>query len=247
MTNKAAGTFCGTTFPTSIKWHLQLSLSATSHALVCAYNLVPYTLHVLSQIDQCEAILMKDHPVWLALCHNDLQYGNIMVKAATLDTISVQSMDEVPSPGQHSTTLMPVATSHETPAEVPDTAITDMRRRALHHAAPQPSSSTTDAACTSVNMLSVRDEVAVTSWVTHCQPGSPPTALRASSSDATGSLLLPALACRPRGQSPERKRPEAGSPRTLVPAARQFHKTALQASGTQTGPWWLLLPSSRYM
>jgi hypothetical protein len=35
-----------------------------------------------ADLAQLEQLLGSQHPVWVALCHNDLQYGNVMVQSA---------------------------------------------------------------------------------------------------------------------------------------------------------------------
>jgi thiamine kinase-like enzyme len=39
------------------------------------------------QIDALEARLTRDHANWLGFCHNDLQCGNVMLDASSLESL----------------------------------------------------------------------------------------------------------------------------------------------------------------
>jgi Choline/ethanolamine kinase len=40
-----------------------------------------------AQIDALEARLTRDHANWLGFCHNDLQCGNVMLDASSLESL----------------------------------------------------------------------------------------------------------------------------------------------------------------
>lgn len=42
----------------------------------------------LAQIDALEARLTRDHANWLGFCHNDLQCGNVMLDAGSLQRLT---------------------------------------------------------------------------------------------------------------------------------------------------------------
>lgn len=42
-----------------------------------------------AQIDALEARLTRDHANWLGFCHNDLQCGNVMLDASSLESLRV--------------------------------------------------------------------------------------------------------------------------------------------------------------
>ena len=44
------------------------------------------------QIDALEARLTRDHANWLGFCHNDLQCGNVMLDASSLDALRGPAM-----------------------------------------------------------------------------------------------------------------------------------------------------------
>lgn len=45
-------------------------------------------LSLLSQIDLLEARLTQEHANWLGFCHNDLQCGNVMLDASSLQQLT---------------------------------------------------------------------------------------------------------------------------------------------------------------
>eukprot|EP00884_Botryococcus_braunii_P001066 jgi/Botrbrau1/10960/Bobra.0383s0014.1 len=53
---------------------------------------------VLQEIDALERALVGRHPNWLGFCHNDLQYGNMMVHAAHPSSLHLDSLTSVTLP-----------------------------------------------------------------------------------------------------------------------------------------------------
>ena len=143
------------------------------------------------QISRLEAYLMTHHPCWIAMCHNDLQYGNIMAlpAAAPPSPFAVgpqQQQEQQRSAAALAAGVMPIPI--------------DILSQQLHALA------VTSSAASAKTPLGISPASSGGSFVML-------RGRRGSNVQLEdGSMAFPGVKARVRGQSPDAKRPGGGSP-----------------------------------
>ncbi|KAF8066213.1 choline kinase 3 [Scenedesmus sp. PABB004] len=190
------------------------------------------------EIVQLEALLSSAHPCWVGLCHNDLQYGNIMALAATAPP------PEPPAGGD---------------ALAARLAALGLAVGGAPASAPVP---VTAAALREHDATLARLASDVAPFIAGASPAHSVASLRSTSSSQLrlrgrspgrsvtlpdGSLVLPGMRARPRGQSPDGRgrKPAGGAPAgtgadaaaapALAPAPSAFFDPPAAARGNGAG------------